>query len=65
MVNQILSMPHGSAAIHSNDDGSHELAIYRGKGITLLPIKPTDTFEQIKTIALEYLGYEVVKKQIN
>lgn len=60
MVNQILSMPQGSAAIHGNDDGTYELAIYRGKKITLLDLNPTDTLQEIKIKALRYLGYEPV-----
>lgn len=64
MVNQILSMPNGSAAIHSNDDGTHELAIYSGKKphlkTTLLDLNPTDTLQEIKIKALRYLGYEPV-----
>lgn len=60
MVEQILSLPQGSAAIHISDDASMELAIYKDNLITLHPIQHTDTFEQIRNKALECLGFELV-----
>lgn len=60
MVNQIISTPQGSAAIHTSDDGTHELAIYRNNKIKLIQLEPTATFEEIKKAALDRLGLEIV-----
>ena len=58
MVNQILSINNGVAAIHNCDDGTSELAIYKDGHTTLYTLNPSDTFQQIRDKALECLGVQ-------